>query len=65
MLLVTPQVYLRNWRIARAHEDLVSGRSTRVTDVALHWGFFDVGRFAGYYRGMFCELPSATLKRLG
>ena len=36
-------------------------RSTRVTDVAMRWGFFHQSRFAQQYREQFQELPSATL----
>jgi AraC-like DNA-binding protein len=63
---VTPHHYLRNWRLTRAHEDLVNGRAKSVTEAAMYWGFFDLGRFAGYYGQLFGEHPSHTLiKALG
>jgi AraC-like DNA-binding protein len=63
ILELPPHVYIRNWRLARAREDLSHCRIATVTDCAFRWGFFDVGRFAGYYNGLFGELPSKTLIR--
>ena len=58
---VTPSIYIRNWRLARARSGLVQGKYNTVTECAIDYGFFDVGRFACYYRRLFDELPSATL----
>jgi AraC-like DNA-binding protein len=37
--------------------------STSVTDVAMACGFWHLGRFSGYYRSHFGELPRRTLQR--
>jgi AraC-like DNA-binding protein len=39
-------------------------RATRVTDVAISLGFYDLGRFARAYAALFGESPSITLARI-
>ena len=63
ILRLAPHVYLGKWRFARAGEDLVSGDAHSVTAVANDWGFLGPGRFAGYYRSLFGELPYDTLRK--
>ena len=61
---VTPKAYLKTLRLNAAHEDLLRGRpGTRVTDVALAWGFVHFGWFSRDYRRLFRETPSQTLRR--
>jgi len=61
----SPMSYVRRIRLGRVRADLLAAdpRSTRVTDVAMRWGFFHQSRFAQQYRRQFDELPSATLHR--
>ena len=40
-----------------------SNQTARVTDVAARYGFSELGRFAGYYRKVYGETPSDTLRR--
>lgn len=56
---VPPMTYLRQVRLERAHEDLRLARG-HVADIAYHWGFTNLGRFAKLYQARFGELPSAT-----
>lgn len=54
----SPTAYLRAVRLDRAREDIRAG--VAVTEAATRWGFFHLGRFAGYYRARFGELPSVS-----
>jgi AraC-like DNA-binding protein len=59
-----PMAYLRRIRMDRVREALAAaGPDETVTGIALRWNFHELGRFAGTYRRMFGEAPSATLKR--
>jgi AraC family ethanolamine operon transcriptional activator len=62
---VTPIGYLRLLRLNGVRRDLLisNSKDTRITDVALDWGFIELGRFAGEYYRLFQELPSVTIKR--
>jgi AraC-like DNA-binding protein len=60
----TPKAYLKALRLNAAHGDLLRGTAkTRVTDVALDWGFGHFGWFSQDYRRLFGETPSQTLQR--
>jgi AraC-like DNA-binding protein len=64
-LETTPTLYLREVRLRRVHDDLLAAdpRAAKVTDIAIRWGFLQLGRFAAQYRKRFGESPSATLRR--
>jgi AraC family ethanolamine operon transcriptional activator len=50
-------------RMAAVRGELLAGRpGTTVTDTAMRWGFFHLGRFAEEYGALFSELPSQTLR---
>lgn len=61
---VAPMTYLRQTRLARAHEELLHAdpASTTVRAVAYRWGFAHLGRFAGTYAERYGRSPSTTLK---
>jgi AraC family ethanolamine operon transcriptional activator len=61
---LSPKQYLIRHHLEAAHDALLRAHGTRgaVTYVATECGFFELGRFAGAYRQLFGELPSATLR---
>jgi transcriptional regulator GlxA family with amidase domain len=63
-LNTTPTAYLRQVRLAQAHEalrDAVPGDGVTVTAVAARWGFTP-SRFTERYRAAYGVLPSHTLR---
>jgi transcriptional regulator GlxA family with amidase domain len=61
---ISPMRYLRELRMEKVREDLLDPEKPRsVTDVAMHWGFYQLGRFAHDYRRRFNESPRETLLR--
>ncbi len=59
----TPLSFWREARLARAHADLLAAPpGTRVTDIAMRWGFTHFGRFSELYRARFGLCPRDTLK---
>ena len=62
----TPAAYLRQIRLQAAHAELSSPENRLlVSEVALKWGFTQMGRFAAQYRAMFGVSPSETARRAG
>jgi AraC-like DNA-binding protein len=61
-----PMRYLRLRKMKLVRHALRSARpaDSGVAELARRYGFIDMGRFAGTYRQLFGELPSATLQRI-
>lgn len=61
----TPMAYLREVRLARAHDELWDAEwgAITVAEVAHRWGFTHLGRFGTSYRRKYGRLPSETLRR--
>ncbi|MDT4843377.1 HTH-type transcriptional activator RhaS [compost metagenome] len=55
-----PMERLRNLRLEAARERLLQRRELSITEVALEFGFANLGRFASYYRERYGELPRQT-----
>ena len=61
---VSPVRYWRNRRFVRVREALQRARDdASVTDIAMNWGFYHLGRFAIEYARRFGESPSDTRGR--
>lgn len=62
---IGPIAYLRLRRLSAVHGVLRAAYppDTSVTQVALEHGFAELGRFAGYYCGVFREKPSETRRK--
>jgi transcriptional regulator GlxA family with amidase domain len=59
-----PMAAVRRVRLQLVRRDLLAGGpETRVTDMAMRWGFYHLGRFSRLYAEQFGELPSATHRR--
>lgn len=60
----SPWQYMLELRLQAVRDDLLASRhGSTVTEVALHWGFSNLGTFAARYREHFGELPSETLRQ--
>jgi len=61
----TPYSYVLKLRLHRIRHELVTDAEAActITRVAHRWNIADMGRFAGWYRDLFGELPSQTLMR--
>lgn len=58
----TPAAYLRRIRLEAVHAELsLSENRLPVSEVALKWGFTQMGRFAAQYHARFGHYPSETL----
>ncbi|WP_168190211.1 AraC family transcriptional regulator [Luteithermobacter gelatinilyticus] len=62
----TPMKFVRDQRLQKVHEELHHNDSRHtVTQIALKWGFSQLGRFSVEYRKKFGESPSETLRKGG
>ncbi|AEV85988.1 AraC family transcriptional regulator [Actinoplanes sp. SE50] len=61
---MAPMTYLRRLRLDGVHTELSRSdpATTTVSEVAYHWGFTHLSRFAGAYRARFGVPPSTTLR---
>lgn len=61
----SPMKYLKSVRMERVHNELknADANQSRVTEIALAWGFTQLGKFSVEYKQRFGESPSDTLKK--
>ena len=63
---ISPKQHIIRQRLqaARAALSAADPQTATVTDIAMTFGFFELGRFAGRYRHTFGEAPSQTLRQI-
>ncbi|TFG38706.1 MAG: helix-turn-helix domain-containing protein [Candidatus Aminicenantes bacterium] len=61
---ISPQAYFTLRRLDLLQRALIEANpeNSSVTDIAMQYGFHELGRFASVYRRQFGELPSETLR---
>jgi AraC-like DNA-binding protein len=61
----TPKLFMRLLKLNLIRHDLsyICGANTSISEVAHKWGMLHMGRFGQYYKALFEETPSETLKR--
>ena len=61
---VSPSAWLRQQRLEGARRDLAQAAGTDVTvsEIAMKWGFWHLGRFAAYYAQRYGHVPSDILR---
>ncbi|MGO1075287.1 helix-turn-helix domain-containing protein [Inquilinus sp. CA228] len=64
---VGPGLWLRLKRLDGARRDLLAaeGADRTVSDIAMKWGFWHLGRFSAYYAALYGESPSRTVRGRG
>jgi len=64
---VGPGLWLRLKRLDGARRDLLAARGSDrpVSDIAMKWGFWHLGRFSAYYAALYGEVPSRTVRGRG
>jgi AraC-like DNA-binding protein len=56
-------MWLRRMHLVRRALVSADRATATVTEIATYFGFCELGRFSAEYRGLFGELPSASLRR--
>lgn len=60
---MSPLEFLRLLRLRAVRDDIISGTTGTVSDIARRWGFSHMGRFSALYRQAFGEFPLQSLQR--
>ena len=62
---LSPKAYVLLLRLNGVHEDLRAAGTTRtITEVAMDWGFFHLGRFSQQYTRLFTQSPRRTCQQV-
>jgi AraC-like DNA-binding protein len=62
---ISPMTYLRQVRLRRAHQDLLTADPSveTVASIAKRWGYSNPGRFAAAHAARYGETPAVTIRR--
>lgn len=61
---LSPKRYMTALRLGGVRRSLLDPQEFRcIADIAAHWGFWHMSKFAADYRQMFGELPSVTFRK--
>ncbi len=65
VLGINPVTFLRYVRLHGVRQDLLNAESESllIGEVAMRWGFWHLGMFSSYYKALYGETPSETIKR--
>jgi AraC family ethanolamine operon transcriptional activator len=66
VLNINPVTFLRFIRLHGAHHELLTSPPGKflISEIAAHWGFWHLGMFSSYYKDLFGEPPSNTVRRV-
>lgn len=60
---ISPGEWIRKRRLNGVRRELAEGDRRTVSEIAMNWGFWHLGRFSQYYAAQFGEAPSETAQR--
>lgn len=65
VLTINPVTFLRYIRLHGARQELITEPSGKylISEIAARWGFWTPGIFCNYYKELFGETPTATLRQ--
>lgn len=65
VLNINSVTFLRYIRLHGARHELLTSPAGKllISEIAAHWGFWHLGMFGTYYKDLFGETPSATVRR--
>jgi AraC family ethanolamine operon transcriptional activator len=62
---ISPATFVRAWKLNLARQLLINSNpaETRISSIATNFGFHHMGQFSAYYKQLFSELPTETLRQ--
>ena len=60
---IAPYAYLKLHRLHLIRHQLLQGKDSTIGDIAMKYGFIQMGYFGNEYKKLFNEMPSQTLRK--